>query len=405
MKISVTDCKPFFEQKDVILCRSGVQEYTYAEVLRMLPGTPAVRKDLYKVYRPASLLIEHVERFTSLPITKEHPSEFINGDNFKRFAEGYTGSSAEVVSVGMGEIGIKSSLVMSTSEIYNYYLSGNTEVSLGYESINEWVENPDTFGYDIIMTQILDINHCAITAAGRGGERVAIIDSLIGGLTMFKTGLFHWLKTKGKTSDSTTPFSKIVFDSVESAKNLDGAALEKEITKVMDSLATLKDGESKTLLMDTVTDLFKAQDTAIANKETVSTFLDTMYKKADEETVKQVKDNMETTKEESKKVSDSETEDTDGKGTSTSNISDSEKEAEEKETKEKEATEKKEVMDSVASLVQDAVASGIEKALGPAVDAAVSKALGLTSSKTPTGGPVNDSAPVDQNFDMSKFVL
>ena len=415
----VKDSAPYYERKNVILCRSGIQEYTAAEVARFGLTNPPVQKDIYKVYRPASVIIGTAELMRNLPITKEHPPEFVDGDNWQRYAHGYTGSEAEVVSLGAGEVGIKSTLVFSTRDVYNYFLDGNEEVSLGYNSRNAWVDNPESLGYDIVMTGIESVNHLAITAAGRGGSRVSVIDSLIGGLAMsFKTGLFHFLKWKGKTTDSATPFSKIVFDSLEESKNLDGAALEKEVTRVMDSIATLKDGESKTLLMDTVTDCYKAIDAARENKEKVSAVLDSLYKKAEDETLK----NMDAMKEEpmddpnskdSADETDKKVTDEDGKGKGTSNISDADEEkakeeAEKKKeegTKDSEEKEKKEVTDSLTNIVDSAIKKNNE-ALMTLIDQRLKAALGLSNTSSASGGETTDSAPaLPADFDISKFVL
>ena len=401
---SVLDNKPYFEKKDVILCRSGIQEYTFAEVRQFGLENPKVVKDSYKVYRPASALIASKDKMTNLPITREHPPEFINGGNFQRFAHGYTGSEAEVVRLGDGEIGIQSKLMFSTNDVYNYYLNGNSEVSLGYVSKNEWVDDPDKVGYDILMVGIEDVNHLAVTAAGRGGSRVAIIDSSIGGLIMFKTGLFHFLKKKGKTTDAPTPFSKTVFDSLEAAKTMEGDKLEAEVKRVMDSLTTLKDGTNKALLMDSVADCYKAIDTAIVNRDEVGKFLDSVYEKAEKETLDSVqmqdaepdkkddKDDKDDKKKAEVKDADPEAdkdkknEDEDGKGTGTKNV-----------------------MDSVLSVVQDALTKNNEALavlIDQKIDSGIKSALGLKEDTKAAGGSTQDSNVNNlPEIDISAFVL
>jgi len=398
----VLDRKPYFEKKDVILCRSGIQEYTYAEVLRFGLTNPPVKKDIYRVYRPASVLIASIEKMKNLPITKEHPPEFVDGDNWQRYAHGYTGSEADLVTLGDGEIGIKSKLVFSTKEIYNYYLDGCEEVSLGYQSQNEWAVNNDN--YDIVMTGIVEVNHCAVTAAGRGGSRVAIIDSLIGGMTMFKTGLMHFLKRKGKTTDSGTPFSKIVFDSLDASKAMEGEKLEAEVKRVMDSLTTLKDSEHKTLLVDVVTDCYKAIGTAIDNKEEVAKVLDTVYKKAEDETIRQLDEAM--------KAPETKTQDEDGKGTGTKNISDSDEEEEKEVKKEKKAEDSEEdkaedsiAFDSAIAKVKEDLKKEILDAVKATVKDSVKEALGLTNTDSAQGGSTSDSLDEDlSGVDIAKFI-
>ena len=45
-KVTDSEASPYIEQKDVILCRSGIQIYSYAEVVNAL-GEPPVKKDFY----------------------------------------------------------------------------------------------------------------------------------------------------------------------------------------------------------------------------------------------------------------------------------------------------------------------------------------------------------------------
>ena len=60
MKISDSEAKPFIEQKDVILCRSGIQIYHKSELASFITedNKPPVEKEWYKEYRPAMELSE-----------------------------------------------------------------------------------------------------------------------------------------------------------------------------------------------------------------------------------------------------------------------------------------------------------------------------------------------------------
>ena len=71
-----------------------------------------------------------------------------------------------------GEIGIKSDLTFFTRKLHEYYQE-NKDVSLGYTCKKHYVDNPDEVGYDIILDDITEVNHLAITRAGRGGSQVS----------------------------------------------------------------------------------------------------------------------------------------------------------------------------------------------------------------------------------------
>ena len=395
--------KPFIERKDVIMRRSGILVYAYSDLVGNGLPNPKVRKDFYTCMVPKELIVANKEKHQSLTITKEHPPEFLNGENWERYAQGYTDKEVEVVTLEDGEVGLKTSLVFATNRIYDYYLNNNKEVSVGYHSKLKWVDNPEEVGYDILMTDILDVNHLAITAKGRGGSMVAILDSLVGGITMFKSGLFRFLEKKGKTQDSIVPFSKTVFDAVQEAQKLTGKELETVVSKTMDSLVTLKDSETKTNLLNTVGDIFLAMDKAVANKDEISKIVDSLFTKAEDETVKTMNDaftekkdakveNKDTMnngpdapkkdeeKEDKKDAKEAKTQDTDGKGENTSNVSDSAKE---------EATK---AMDSlIRAALTDMLPVAIQNALGVKPD---------TTNKTST----TDSVICDPSFDMADFL-
>ena len=383
--------QPFLERKNVILARSGRQTYQAHEVqLLGLPENKENVKKEYVVYRPVPAIIAAEQKglFKTLTITKEHPPEFINGENYQRYAQGTTSENTELVPIGNGDIGVKSSLVFSTNNILNYYLSGNHEVSVGYEARYIWNENWKEDGYDIEMVEILTINHCAVTAAGRGGTSVAIIDSLIGGITMFKSGLFHFISRMGRTKDSDLPFSAIVFDSLEQAKGKGENEIKNGLARVIDSIATLRDGDEKTFLTDAVADCFKSMDSAFENKDAVSKVLDSAFAKAEKETLDSVP----------KQTEDGE----DGKGKGTTNVADStedsDKESEEKKPEEKKDEKKSETTDSIAALLDKGFAEMTGKLPG-LINDAVRKELGLGDNKHKSGTTTDsEDIPADVNL-------
>lgn len=278
-KVTDSDASPYIEQKDVILCRSGIQIYSYAEVVNAL-GEPPVKKDYYKEYRPASVVVKAQDKCKSLPVTKEHPEVWVNPDNWDTLCGGIVGNEVSVVALegeAEGEIGIKSDLTFYTRKLYDYY-EKYKEVSLGYTCKKHYVENPEEVGYDIILDEITEVNHLAITRAGRGGSSVAVIDSIIGGLKPMRTGIFAYLASK-IVKDSKEPFSfgKEVLEAVKNSKGTTEEELAGEMKGVLDSMSVLKDCEAKDTLLDVVKDCFDNKDKAIANEGELTKTLDSMW--------------------------------------------------------------------------------------------------------------------------------
>ena len=172
-KVTDSEASPFIEQKDVILCRSGIQLYSAKELEAWITedNQPPKLKNIYKEYRPANVIVKAKDLFKSLPVTKEHPEVWVNPDNWKELAGGVLDKEVEVVALdgeSEGEIGLKSNITFFTNELHDYYLH-NKEVSVGYICKKHFVDNPDEVGYDILLDEIVEVNHLAITRAGRGG--------------------------------------------------------------------------------------------------------------------------------------------------------------------------------------------------------------------------------------------
>lgn len=277
-----SEASPFIEQKDVILCRSGIQLYHKSELRGFITedNKPAVEKDWYKEYRPANVIVKAKDLFKSLPVTKEHPDVWVDSKNFKELAGGTLDKEIEVVALegeAEGEIGLKSNITFYTDELYNYYLN-NKEVSVGYTCKKHFVDNPEEAGYDIVLDEITEVNHLAITRRGRGGSEVAVIDSIIGGMKPMRTGIFAYLKSKKQAvNDSNFSFGKTVLEAVKNSKGTTEAELEGEMKGVLDSMAILKDCEAKNKLMDVVKDCFDNKEMALSEEKELTATLDSMW--------------------------------------------------------------------------------------------------------------------------------
>ena len=259
---------PFITQKDVILCRSGIQLYHKSEVASFITedNKPPVEKEWYKEYRPANVIVKAKDLFKSLPVTKEHPDVWVDSTNFNELAGGTLDKEIDVVALegeAEGEIGLKSNITFYTDELYNYYLN-NKEVSVGYTCKKHFVDNPEEVGYDIILDEITEVNHLAITKRGRGGSEVAVI--------------FAFLKSKKQAvNDSNFSFGKTVLEAVKNSKGTTKEELAGEMKGVLDSMSILKDCEAKTKLVDVVKDCFDNKEMALADEAELTATLDSMW--------------------------------------------------------------------------------------------------------------------------------
>ena len=399
MKISDSEAKPFIEQKDVILCRSGIQIYHKSELASFITedNKPPVEKEWYKEYRPANVIVKAQDLFKSLPVTKEHPDVWVDSKNWKELAGGTLDKEVTVVALdgeAEGEIGLKSNITFYTDDLYNYYLD-NKEVSVGYTCKKHFVDNPEEVGYDLILDEITEVNHLAITRAGRGGSSVAVIDSIIGGLRPMRTGIFAWLtskKQKAVNDSAPSSFGKEVLEAVKNSKGTTEEELADEMKGVLDSMSVLKDCEAKAKLVDVVKDCFDNKKMALENEAELTATLDSMWidihsdslgeiakafaklgKKPEEKTEPAVNDSEKTEGEE-KNSTDKPKEGEEKDST------DKPKEGEDEGNKSKDGCNK----DSVPFATKDDIQAVLDSQLEPMVMKAVKKCLGIKEDTKPS---------------------
>ena len=380
-KVTDSEASPFIEQKDVILCRSGIQAYSQSDVMGFITkdNKPPKEKNVYLEYRPANVVVKAQELFKSLPVTKEHPMDWVNPDNFHELAGGVLDKEVTVVALdgeSEGEIGLKSNITFYTRELYDYYLN-NKEVSVGYKCKKHFVDNPEELGYDIVLDEITEVNHLAITRAGRGGSSVAVIDSIIGGLKPMRTGIFAWLASNKQKDSVPSSFGKDVLEAVKNSKGTTEEELACEMQSVMDSCAVLKDGETKNTLLDIVRDCFDNKEKALANKEELTATLDSMYSSAQADSVK---DFAEAT-EDSTEKSDEKTDDSEEK--SNEKTDDSEEKSDEKTDDSEEKSDACTKDSAVEFATKDDILSVLDSKLEPMVMEAVKKCLGIKDTSKP----------------------
>ena len=394
-----SEAKPFIEQKDVILCRSGIQIYHKSELASFITedNKPPVEKEWYKEYRPANVIVRAQDLFKSLPVTKEHPDVWVDSKNWKELAGGTLDKEVTVVALdgeAEGEIGLKSNITFYTDDLYNYYLD-NKEVSVGYTCKKHFVDNPEEVGYDLILDEITEVNHLAITRAGRGGSSVAVIDSIIGGLRPMRTGIFAWLaskKQKAVNDSAPSSFGKEVLEAVKNSKGTTEEELAGEMKGVLDSMSVLKDCEAKTKLVEVVKDCFDNKKMALDNEEELTATLDSMWldihsdslgeiakafaklgKKPEEKTEPAVNDSEKTEGEE--KDSEDKPEEDEEKDSA-----DKPEEGEDEGNKNKDGCNK----DSVPFATKDDILAVLDSQLEPMVMKAVKKCLGIKEDTKPS---------------------
>ena len=422
-KINDSDASPFIEQKDVILCRSGIQLYHKSELQSFITedNKPAVEKEWYKEYRPANVVVKAKDLFKSLPVTKEHPSEWVTPQNFSDLAGGTLDKEIDVVALdgeSEGEIGLKSNITFYTNELYDYYLS-NKEVSVGYKCKKHFVDNPDEVGYDILLDEITEVNHLAITRAGRGGSSVAVIDSIIGGLKPMRTGIFAYLASKKQKVNDSAPssFGKTVLEAVKNSKGTTEEELAGEMKGVLDSMAVLKDCEAKTKLMDVVKDCFDHKEMALKDENELVATLDSMWIDIHGDSLKEIAKAFAklSEKPETAVTTDSEKEGEAKDSEKEDEAEDSEKEDENKDSEEKEdeakdseeKEDKKEDGCNKDSALVASILDSLKAELKPLVTEAVKECLGLKDGKTSVEGSELDSVNKGEGlsrYDYESFV-
>jgi hypothetical protein len=422
-KTKDSEASPFIEQKDVILCRSGIQLYHKSEVEAFITedNKPAVEREWYKEYRPANVIVRAKDLFKSLPVTKEHPDVWVDAKNFNELAGGTLDKEVEVVALdgeAEGEIGLKSNITFYTEELYNYYLN-NKEVSVGYTCKKHFVDNPDEVGYDIILDEITEVNHLAITRRGRGGSEVAVIDSIIGGIRPMRTGIFAFLKSKKKAvNDSDFSFGKTVLEAVKNSKGTTEEELAGEMKGVLDSMSILKDCEAKTKLVDVVKDCFDNKEMAIADEAELTATLDSMWIDIHSDSLGEIAKafaKLGKKPETEAGVKDSEDKDEEDKDKNEDSADKEGKKDENKDSKDekdakdsKEDKDKKEEKDGCnkdsAFATKDDILKAIKAEIAPMVADAVKECLGLKDGKSSVEGSELDSMENEVVRDYTSFL-
>lgn len=414
-KIFDSDADPYIEQKGVVLCRSGIQVYHKSELSSFIKedNKPPVDKEWYTEYRPANVVVKAKKLCSNLPVTKEHPDDWVNPDNWKELAGGTTGKDVEVVALegeSEGEIGLKTDITFYDRGLYDYYTDNNREVSLGYIGKKRWVDNPEETGYDLILDEIVEVNHLAIVRRGRGGSSVAVIDSILGGKKPMLSGIFSALK--GKHSDTPKSFGKAVFDSIKKSKGQTEEELAKDMSGVLDSCAILKDCDNKTTLVNVVKDCFSNKEKALEHEEEITQIMDSMYVSISGDSLDEILEACKRASRPVTSVTDSEKPEEAGsdKGEESDTTDGEDKPENKPENKPdeegKEASKRAETKDSLP-LTKEDIACIVRDAVRKEVPEVVRNVLGIGSPNGKPDGVVLDSATEESSgisWDYASFL-
>jgi hypothetical protein len=282
-------------EKNVIIARSGVYKYEP----QALPGLKVQgvapdgweSKTYYNVYRPANVVMQAKDKFVKLPLIREHQA-IIDGKNFRDYALGWTGDTADIaVLPGSNEIGIQSTVNLIDEEAIRMYDEGFRDVSPLYGASFKWAsgKSPDGEDYDIIMDDVIDVNHLAFTKQGRGGPAVA----------MDSTTVTVEVSEPEMQNVETLPPDTVSLDNVDFRTAIDDMVSNRaeytadEISAGVDFLHSLikdiPDSEEKKILARLIDDFLTVKD-AFPNDEAAKVAADSVVSRYDSLNAKE--DNM-----------------------------------------------------------------------------------------------------------------
>jgi len=114
-----------------------------------------------------------IESLKSMPLTNDHPPEFVNPDNFNAYSVGYTGERIDRKKQGDEEY-TDGDIIISQKQAMDDAQKGKDQLSVGYQVDLEF--GPGTYKgqpYDAIQRNIKG-NHLAICDSARGGPSLRL---------------------------------------------------------------------------------------------------------------------------------------------------------------------------------------------------------------------------------------
>lgn len=176
---------------------------------------------IVRQYRPAEEVLnkDSYSTLSNAPVTNEHPREFVNSKNIKKYQVGFVRDGIEVVDNKF----LKARLVIQDDDTINEIISNKkVEVSCGYTCTHE-IKDGEFEGegrYDLIQRDI-NYNHLAIVYKGRAGEQVRLTyDSADSDLNIMITDELECQNKEGQKEshdcvETRNEMEKIILDGVE----------------------------------------------------------------------------------------------------------------------------------------------------------------------------------------------
>lgn len=254
------------KKHNACIARSGIQYYLLSELPNLqLKEIPREYRDLkvFAVYRPSFVLEDAKEKFIGKPIRIEH--QWIYSEDDKDII-GHIGSEVKIKHQ-KGEVALYSSLEIDSDE----KLPSFKELSPGYEAVNKWQPGVTPSGeeYQIVCTEITDIDHLAIVETARGGKDMKILD---GGKKMaVHSGLLYFVKKKIKgvnDGNDANSFGVLIDKLTENIKNISNEELSEITEKLIKCVEDLPDSNEKEKVIRYIADipLLKEEDEKVVNE-------------------------------------------------------------------------------------------------------------------------------------------
>lgn len=254
------------KKHNACIARSGIQYYLLSELPNLkLKEIPREYRDLkvFAVYRPSFVLEDAKEKFIGKPIRIEHQCIYFEDD---KDIIGHIGSEVKIKHQ-KGEVALYSSLEIDSDE----KLPSFKELSPGYEAVNKWQPGVTPSGeeYQIVCTEITDIDHLAIVETARGGKDMKILD---GGKKMaVHSGLLYFVKKKIKgvnDGNDANSFGVLIDKLTENIKNISNEELSEITEKLIKCVEDLPDSNEKEKVIRYIADipLLKEEDEKVVNE-------------------------------------------------------------------------------------------------------------------------------------------
>ena len=254
------------KKHNACIARSGIQYYLLSELPNLkLNEIPREYRDLkvFAVYRPSFVLEDVKERFIGKPIRIEH--QWIYSEDDKDII-GHIGSEVKIKHQ-KGEVALYAPLEIDSDE----KLPSFKELSPGYEAVNKWQPGVTPSGeeYQIVCTEITDVNHLAIVETARGGKDMKILD---GGKKMaVHSGLLYFVKKKlsgVNDGNAANSFGSIIDKLTANIKNVSDEELSGMTMSLIKCVNDLPDSNEKEKVIRYIADipLLKEEDEKVVNE-------------------------------------------------------------------------------------------------------------------------------------------